>query len=286
MIFLFHFYCFLGLHLPLRLSYFIARRIADFYYLFARRRREGVESNIRQVLAFQSQGSANRFLVKRYAKEAFYNFARYILEFCYLPKINRSNFEKFVAIKGKEYLDQAFAQGKGVVSITAHLGNWELGGAIAGLLGYPMNAVALSHKKPGINKMFIERREGQGVKIISLEKGLKKIIRVLKNNEIIALLGDRLIGDKGIEMEFFGRKTKLPQGPAALALKLGCPIVPGFLVRIKEGKLLLVFEPPILPTVTGNKEKDLEELAQRALKIVEKYISAYPSQWLIFQPIW
>ncbi len=289
MAFLYHLCCFLGVHLPLKLLYFIAKRVADIQYLYKKGIRQGVKSNIRQVLTFQAHQngkSLNERLSEKYVKESFYNFARYAAEFSYLPKINKNNLKKFITIKGKRYLDQALAKGRGVVSITAHLGNWELGGVVTTLLGYPVNAVALPHKTSERDRIFVERRKHQGVKVIPWGKELKKIIRALAKNEIVALLGDRLIGEQGILIEFFGRKTKIPKGPAALALKMNCPIVPGFLIRIKEGRFLLIFEPPILPTKTDDREKDLEELARRALGVVEKYILAYPSQWLNFQPLW
>ena len=277
------------MHLPLKLLYFIAKRVADVHYFYKRETKEGIRGNIRQVLAFQAHLTGkplDEHLVRKYAKESFYNFAKYAAEFSYLPKIDENNLRRFITIEGKQYLDQALSIGKGVISVTAHLGNWELGGVATALLGYPVNAVALPHKSSGINRIFVERRERQGVRVIPWGGGMKKIIQALKQNEIVALLGDRLIGEQGLPIEFFGRKTKVPKGPAALALKMDCPIVPAFLIRTKEGKYLLVFEPPILPTITEDREKDLEELAQRTLGVLEKYISSYLSQWLNFQPIW
>ena len=273
----------------MKLLYFIAKRVADIQYLYKKEIRQGVKSNIRQVLTFQAHQNGkflNERLLEKYVKKSFYNFARYAAEFSYLPKINKNNLRRFITIEGKQYLDQALSKGKGVISITAHLGNWELGGVATTLLGYPVNAVALPHKTSERDRIFVERREHQGVKVIPWGGGMKKLIQALKKNEIVALLGDRLIGEQGIPIEFFGRKTKLPKGPAALSLKMNCPIVPAFLIRIKEGRYLLVFEPPILPTKTGDREKDLEELARRALGVMEKYISSYLSQWLNFQPIW
>jgi len=289
MVFLYRLCCFLGMHFPLKLNYFIARRIADIHYLFKKKIRGWVKSNVKQVLTFREQFGEkppNRYLLKKYVKEVFYNFAMHATEFAFLPKINKNNLEKFVTIKGRQYLKEAFNYGKGVISISAHLGNWELGAVVTSLLGYPMNAIALPHKARRADRIFVERREHQGIKVIPWGGGMKKVIQVLKRNEIVALLGDRLVGERGIEIEFFGKKTRLPKGPAALALKMNCPIVPGFLTRIKGGKFLLTFEPAILPTITGNKEKDLERLARQALGAVEKHISAHLSQWLNFQAIW
>ena len=289
MVFLYRLSSFLGMHLPLKLNYFIARRIADIHYLLKKKIKEAVRGNIRQVLISREhfgEKPGDRYLLRKYVKESFYNFAMNATEFAFLPRVNKNNLKRFVTIKGQEYLDQAFKYGKGVISITAHLGNWELAGATTSILGYPMNAVALPHKEQRANRIFVERRESQGVKIIPWGGGVKKIIQALRRNELVALLGDRLIGEKGIEVEFFGKKAMLPRGPAAIALKMNCPLLPGFLVRIKGGKFLLSFEPPILPTITGNKEKDLEKMAQQALSVLEKYISAYLPQWLNFQPIW
>ncbi len=186
MVFLYRLCCFLGMHFPLKLNYFIARRIADIHYLFKKKIRGWVKSNVKQVLTFREQFGEkppNRYLLKKYVKEVFYNFAMHATEFAFLPKINKNNLEKFVTIKGRQYLKEAFNYGKGVISISAHLGNWELGAVVTSLLGYPMNAIALPHKARRADRIFVERREHQGIKVIPWGGGMKKVIQVLKRNE-------------------------------------------------------------------------------------------------------
>ncbi len=286
---IFHLGAFLAIHLPLCLSFFIARFIAQFYYLFGRRLRSVIKENYRQVLIYLKEKEGKDFDIKeldRLCKESFINFSRYLVEVFRIPKYSHNYFRKHLVLEGNENLEEAFTLKKGVISLTAHLGNWELAGVAAKYLGYPLGAVALFHSDRRINNMFLRRREERGIEIIPSGKMTKKILTLLKNNGIVALLGDRLIrGESGVKVKFFGRETLLPQGPVLFSLKTGAPIIPGFLVRERD-KYLLVFDKPIYPEVSGDREKDIANLAKKSVSVLEKYISHSLSQWLIFHPVW
>ena len=131
----------------------------------------------------------------------------------------------------------------------------------------------------------MKRRKVKGVKVVVLGKQTKRLITVLRQNEMVALLGDRAFGPPYLNLKFFGKTALLPAGPAQLAIKLGSPIVPGFLVRENE-KYILFFEPPIYPDLKKDGLDAVNDLAERAIVYLEKYIGAYPSQWLVFDRIW
>ena len=102
----------------------------------------------------------------------------------------------------------------------------------------------------------------------------------------MALAGDRDFTEKGMVLEFFGKPTFLPEGPAAFSLKTGAAIVPGFMLRNKDDSFTLSFEKPIEFTATGNTEKDTRELINRYKIVIEDYIRRFPGQWYMFRRFW
>ena len=255
--------------------------MADIHYSLSGESRKVIENNLKQVL-----GEGREEEIKGKARKVFQNFAKYIVDFSRFRRLNRSNLERFIAIEGIENLERSFAAKKGVIALTAHLGNWELGGVALAILGYPMNAVALSHEEASVNRLFVQQRTRRGVKVIPFGMAAKRCYQALRRNEVVALLGDWDIKSQGIRAPFFGKLTTLPRGPAILSLKTGAAILPGFTIRGKDNRFRLFFEKPIFPESTGCKEEDVERLNNQVSKILESYIRRYPEQWLLFHEVW
>jgi Kdo2-lipid IVA lauroyltransferase/acyltransferase len=279
---LYHFFAFLVLHLPKRASFALAHCLALCQYWTTPSLKRRLRANLSQVLkeTGRSQTELNGLV-----REGYLNFGRYLHELYSVPRIDREFLKHHLEIRGKENLDQAFRQGRGVISLSAHLGNWELAGIFAALLGYPITVAVLPHRGPVMNHFFMKRRKVKGVKVAVLGKQTKRLVTALRQNELVALLGDRAFGPPYLNLKFFGKTTLLPAGPAQLAVKLESPLVPGFLVRENE-KYILFFEPPIYPDLTKNGPDAVNDLAKKSIVYLEKYIGAYPSQWLVFDYIW
>ena len=103
------------------------------------------------------------------------------------------------------------------------------------MLGYRVNIIAWTHKNKLINDFFLEQRQSRGVAVIPLGASIRKVFSALKNNEIVALLGDidYINPYTGITVKLFGQDTIMPKGPAVFSLKTGAPIVPTFILREK-----------------------------------------------------
>lgn len=271
----------LALALPLKIAYGLSLILADMRYIFFVRDRRVVKKNLEVVL-----GKVNKKKLSYESRWVFRNFAKYLVDFFRFSKLDKNFIDKFVSIEGKRYLDEALSNGKGVIVVTAHLGNWELGGVIAALLGYPLNVIALSHTNRKVDNLFIQQRSMKGINVIPLGFGLRKCFRALSRNEIVALLGDRDFSGQGINLDFFGKKAVVPRGPATFSIKSGAPIVPGFMIRGKGNKFKLIFEPMLSSTLTGDLDLDTEIITKEILKILEKYIKKYPSQWFMAADFW
>ncbi len=275
---------FLASVLPLKIAYRLAEAIGRLYYLLAKRDRRIVTDNIRVVLNYTN----SRRHIGRVSRKVFTNFACYLVEFFRIPKINLQYIKEHIKIEGRENLDQALRLGKGVLLLSAHMGNWELGATVLSILGYKINMVAWTHKNKLVSRFFLRQRQGKGIKIIPLGAGIRKVFTALKNNEAIAVLADidYVNPQAGIQVNFFGRPAIMPKGPAAFALKTACPVVPVFLLREKRNSFRCILQKPIIYKTTGNREYDLINLTQKIARTIESPIALYPEQWFMLTARW
>jgi KDO2-lipid IV(A) lauroyltransferase len=283
-VFNYYIYCFgqfLALTFPIRAIYFLASFLAQVYYILAFRDRRFVKANLRVIFPEKSNQQ-----LRKISRMVFRNFAKYLVDFFRFEKLNLQYIDKNIKLENLHYFDDALAKGKGVVILTAHLGNWELGGVVIAQLGYPFWAVALPHKNKKVNAFFDAQRNIKGVKVIAMGKAIRSCITEIRNNHMVALVGDRDFSEKGILIDFFDKPTHFPEGPAALSLMTGASIVPGFMLRNPDDSFTLRIEKPIEFTPTGDKIKDLADLIGIYKNIIQDYIRKYPEQWYVFRKFW
>ena len=272
---------FLALTFPLRLVYFLGASLAGIYYCLAFHDRRFVKANLRIIFPEKSSRE-----LRKISRMVFRNFAKYLVDFFRFERLDRAYIDKNIKLENLHYFDQALAKGKGVVVLTAHLGNWELGGVVIAQLGYPFWAVALPHKNKKVNDFFDGQRNRKGVKVIAMGKAVRSCITEIRNNHMVALVGDRDFSEKGIVLDFFGKPMHFPEGPAALSLMTGASIVPGFMLRNPDDSFTLRIEKPVEFTPSGNKEKDLADLIGVYKNIIQDYVRKYPEQWYVFRKFW
>ncbi len=269
------------LSLPLKVGYRLAIILADMRYLFFIRDRRTIKKNLKVVL-----GEVDKRKLNHEARWVLRNFGKYLVDFFRFSKLDKNFINKFITIEGKNYLDQALSEGKGAILLSAHLGNWELGGVVIALLGYPLNAVVLSHTNKKIDNLFVRQRSIKGVNVVPLGISIRSCFRALSKNELVVLVGDRNFSGQGLKMDFFGKKAVVPKGPAVFSIKSGAPIIPTFMIREKNDKFKLIFEPALSCKPMGNLDLDTKTITREALKALEKYIGRYPSQWFMAADLW
>ena len=221
------------------------------------------------------------------AKGVYRHFAIVAAEFFDMPYITKENIHKWVEIKGMEYADAALARGKGALSIVAHFGNWELLTIAIPMLIRPMYIVYRPLDSPVINNMVEYVRTMQGNALIPKGGSGKKVIELLKENQIIGILSDQNVARyEGVFVDFFGRPACTGVGLAVMAMRSGSPVVPVFMARQKSGKYKLIIKPFIEAVCTDDYEADLQVNTQRFTKIIEDIVREYPEQWLWFHQRW
>lgn len=182
-------------------------------------------------------------------------------------------------------LRQALARNRGVVLITAHLGNYELAGSYLASFGLPIHAVV--EEIPGghtdaVNR--IRRRFGMGVIGYS---DIQEMVKILRAGNILVLLADRNIGEKGIDVRFGESTRRLPLGPALLALRTGAVVQTGYFVRVHgKHRCLCVIHPALDLKLARSLEQKARLLTQKVSEELVFAIRSYPDQWFVFQDEW
>jgi KDO2-lipid IV(A) lauroyltransferase len=184
-----------------------------------------------------------------------------------------------VEIEGKEYMDEAFAGGKGVIVVSGHCGNWE---HAAAWLGKNCKGVGVvRHSDDPFQKELIDTlRLTGGLRTLGKEEPMTRVISILKKNELIGLASDQHGGGDGIKVPFFGQMTSTFQGAAVFAWLTGAPILPYQSIRIEPFRFKLKIGPPIKWEKGNDREATLKELTTKVNLELEKMICRAPGQWL------
>jgi len=254
----------------------LGRSLGVLGYHAARFRREVARENIRRALG----GSIEPEEIDGIVYRVFENIGRTAVEVFRFPLWSPDELVRRVKWDDITMFDRALAGGKGAILLSAHFGNWELFGAWIAALGYPIDVVVKPQRNTSADEFYNNLRRSAGVGIISTQKASRQILVSLKKNRLVAILADQYAGHDGIPVEFFGRKTATHRGPAAIALKLGCPIYHGVLRREPDGMHRAINEGPIEFEPSGSFEEDSARLTQVYTRIIEGYIRQYPDQWL------
>ena len=266
----------LSVRLPPALAVQCAVRLADAWSRCAVQERAAIRLNLSMVLGTAAPCAS-------LIREVFRNFGRYLVEFFAIHQTPQPD----VRLEGYEHVADARRRGRGLIVLTAHLGNWELGAVCLARMGLPMSVVALPHGDPRLNGLFNRQRERCGIRVIPLGAGAARhSLEWLRGGGLLGMLGDREFTGHGLVVSAFQRELTLPRGPAALSLRGQAPVVPVFIIREEPWKFRFYFEPPIWPHAEGGSDTpSIHTLTQRYAQVLERYVRRFPEQWLIFQPV-
>ena len=225
---------------------------------------------------------------RQIAEDSLHRFGRMVVEVLRFPLLNKDTIGKNVTVEGLEYLEAAYAQGKGVIMATGHYGNWELLGATVALHGYPMLSITRKQNNSYMDKAINEFRQmvGQQVTYNRGGHGLLAISRMLKEKNLLGVLYDQDTNDDGVEIDLFGKRSIIPLGPAALSRIYGSPILPIFLHNNDDWTCTAKIYPPFYTPRTKNKQEDFYQVTRRLITILEQEIIAHPEMWFWVHDRW
>jgi KDO2-lipid IV(A) lauroyltransferase len=208
-----------------------------------------------------------------------------------LPKLSREKIIETIKIEGKENLDDALKEGKGVVGVGAHFGNFPLLCARLAAEGYPFSVIARHPRDKNLARFFSDLRDKMGIGFISDKPPgvcIRDSLACLKRNKILYLQIDLNVSSGGgkVYVDFFGKTVPTPTGPVSLAMRSGSPILPMFIVRDSEISHKIFIEPSVDLELSGDKGRDISVNIARLTKIIESYVRKYPTQWWWLHQRW
>ncbi len=225
---------------------------------------------------------------ERILQRVYQNIGMSVMEMLYMPRLvkEKSHIADYVRIDHPEYLEAAYAEGKGIVGLTAHIGNWEWLGAGLALHGYPTSAIGKKQADDALMKIINEYRAQAGQHIYLTGTGGYEMIaaaRSMKKNHILGFLSDKDGGKAGIPVHFMNRVFSFPQGPAIFARKFKAPVLPIFITRDDDGRHTIRVGKPFHFEEKEDKQMDLVRNSQKMADIMEDFIKQYPYDWMWFQ---
>jgi KDO2-lipid IV(A) lauroyltransferase len=218
---------------------------------------------------------------KALVRRAWINFAQGIQETATAIGAPKVKILSTVTFEGQEHLKPALERKKGVIGLSAHLGNFTLIGARLAAEGYPFSVVVKQPKDEGFARLMNDLRLRIGMKTISARPrrvAVRQILKALKENEVVLMVADEL-KTSGPEVEFFGQRLPVPRGPVTLAMRSGAAILPMFMTRDQENRLTLRISPELDLRQTGALQEDVMANVAMFSSHLEKMVRRYPDQW-------
>jgi KDO2-lipid IV(A) lauroyltransferase len=214
-------------------------------------------------------------------------FERFAVCFADLLSLDRTPREGLwrhvVGLDGQAPTRAALARGRGCVSLTAHLGNWQLAGRSLAVLGRPVHVVMAPEVDPAVGAL-LDRAAPAGVRVVRLTSPVVgvQLVAALRRGEVVAFQLDRAIGGRGdVEVPFFGQPATFPLGPFVIAGAAGAPVIPAFCVLEPDGSYRLQVE----PALAVSRGAETQALGA-AVAILERYVRSYWDQWFNFYDVW
>lgn len=220
--------------------------------------------------------------VEDLSKRIFRNFARNLVDYGRFDTITDEALDRLLpAAPQLDVLEASFSKGRGVILVTGHIGNWELGALYFARHGFKINVVTIPEGRERIDSIRGAYRLRQDIRTIVVDGSpfsSLEMVAALRRGEIVAMLVDRWDGADGVPAKFFGADRRFPRGPFVLSRVTGAPIIPAFIVR--DGSAYRgVVDPPFFM-----EEAEDEPGALRVSASLERMIRIYPDQWYNFGP--
>ncbi len=270
-------------HIPPRWGYPLFSFLGDLIYRFHPGARQIVQGNLRHVLGHKT----DKATIDEIARQLFRNSLRNYYELFHQRTLSREEMRSFLTVKGVEYIEEALAQGKGLVLATAHFGSPDGLIHLASLL-FPCRVTApAEHLRPErLFRYIVSLRKRGGITLLPADGPLLGLFRALKRNEIVVVAADRDTTESGIMIDFFGAQARLPDGHVQLAMRTGAKLALAFGRREEDNTYTVEIHPPLELEDTGDFKRDVRANMEKVVAALERVIRQHPEDWLIFYPLW
>jgi KDO2-lipid IV(A) lauroyltransferase len=270
--------------LPERTAYRLFQLVADRSWRKRGKSVRRLEANLARVLG----PDATEEQIRAVSKQGMRNYMRYYCDTFRLETWSRERVIETFECENADMLRDLVASGRGVVLALPHMGNWDHAGAWAVTVADGFTTVAERLKPEKLFERFVRYRESIGMEVLPLTGGsgtFGGLLRRLKSGGLVCLVAERDLTDSGVPVEFFGETTKLPAGPAALAVATGAALCPVTL-WYGEGKQYAKVWPELEMPAEGTKQEKIANLCQQVADVFAEGIAAHPADWHMLQRLW
>lgn len=269
-------------HIPPRWGYPFFSFLGDLIYRFHPGARQIVQENLGHVLGQES----DKAKIEETARQLFRNSLKNYYELFHQRTLSQEEMRASLTVKGLEHIEEALAQGKGLVLATAHFGSPDGLIYLASFFSYRVTAPAEHLRPERLFRYLLSLRRRGGMTLLPADGPLLALFRALKRNEIVAVAADRDTTESGIIVDFFGAPARLPDGHVQLAMRTGAKLALAFGKREPDNSLTIEIHPPLELEDTGDFKRDVRANMEKVVAGLERVIRTHPEQWLIFYPLW
>lgn len=221
------------------------------------------------------------------ARDCFRHFGRYPMESIAVQGWGTDDVVDLLDVDGGENFGLAEAHGRGVIFVTGHMGATEIGAAMAVVRGYKITTVVEEMHPTWLFEYLTISRQKMGITLLPAGRSGVSLLRTLRQGGMAAFVVDAGIDRGGaVTVDFFGRPTLFPDGPARLSRLSGAPLVFGTCVRLAGGRYRAHVFPPVLPDRDAEATADAQRVTQEIARTFEAMVRRYPSQWYAFREMW
>lgn len=269
--------------IPLALAQALGRPPGDVARVLWPRAANHAAANFAQVIGSIPEDPR----VQRLVRQCFRNFGSYMAEMIHVQGWGIEEVLARVEVEGYENFAAAEAHGRGIVFVSGHMGSTEIAASLAVLRGYRITTVTEPIPVQWMRDWIVRTRQDMGITMASSAGGGIGLLRSLRRGGMVAMLIDAGIDRQGsIPVQFFGRDTPFPEGPARLARLTGAPLVFGLGVRLRGGRFKAYVCAPLVPDRDLPAEVDVPRLTQELARTFEGFVRRYPAQWYPFRRVW
>ncbi|RME31254.1 MAG: hypothetical protein D6800_00945 [Candidatus Zixiibacteriota bacterium] len=223
---------------------------------------------------------------RRIGRDFFINSGKNYADVLRLPHHFKREIRPLITVEGREHLDDAVEQGKGVIAVTGHIGNWELLAAFLAGEGYPLAVVARELYEPRLNRLLLEYRQALGITTFPTTSPPSELMAWLRQGNILGVLIDTdSTRVRSLPVPFFGRMANTPVGQSIIALRTGAPLVPLVCLREPDDSYHVRFFPSVIPPPRPTRQA-VYDLTLKCTKQLEEVIRDYPAQWIWLHSRW
>ena len=267
--------------LPEKSAYKLADYVSDRIYKKNGKGIKRLRGNYGQVMPEYSPQK-----LEELTKLGMRSYLRYWFDTFRLSKWSKNRIISTTQVIRENLLRDPIQSKQGCIVALPHAGNWDHAAAYFCSTGITLTAVVEKLKPEAIFKKFLAYRQSIGIEAIShKEKTIPILTERLQAGKLIALVADRDMSRNGIEVNFFGKTSKMPSGPAILAIKTGAPLITAY-VRYTPGGIEIIFDETLKPTNSESEEEQIKVITQSMADNFAKRIKENPVDWHMLQRIW